>query len=591
MKKIIMLVLAAALLLAGASALADESVTLEVKTAKLPIYAADDPYLDSLGLAQEGDALPVLVLQVQKSLQVQVTVWPGKLANKRVSLSVDNTDVVRVRGNTLTGQMPGAAVLTIASEYDPSVTVQYRVAVIRPVSRITVTAAGNRVPVGGTLALTADFVPGNATMKEVTWSSANPQIASVDENGNVTGLKRGGTSITAAAKDGSNVRASFNILVAQSAEEIRLDRAEASVDAGRTVMLKATVLPADTNDKGVVWSSSDESVAVVSPAGRITGVALGDCEITCASASNDAVRAKATVHVLQPVTGITFSEPPEVYVGETGTLAWSVEPANASNPAIRLTSGNGKILTVSDDGTITGVKAGYANVKAVSTDGSNKQANVKVRILQHVTGVHMYRHTAYIDRGETATTSAVLEPSDATNHNMTWESADPAVAKVSPVAKQGNRVSVTGVSNGETTVTGTTEDGGFQASINVKIGDFSRMLKILHVSCGAKGKLSIKLKNVSDLPITYVRVDLEAFGADGKPVPINLKDGTNVVQATYHQKVEPGHQTTANQWSAKDLDPNASFSRMTFKVIEYQINNDWIKLLRTNRQLKAEYSN
>jgi len=297
------------------------------------------------------------------------------------------------------------------------------------------------------------------------------------------------------------------------------------------------------------------------------------------------------VHVLQPVTGIIFSEPPEVYVGETGTLAWSVEPANASNPAIRLTSGNGKILTVSDDGTITGVKAGYANVKAVSTDGSNKQANVKVRILQHVTGVHMYRHTAYIDRGETATTSAVLEPSDATNHNMTWESADPAVAKVSPVAKQGNRVSVTGVSNGETTVTGTTEDGGFQASINVKIGDFSRMLKILHVSCGAKGKLSIKLKNVSDLPITYVRVDLEAFGADGKPVPINLKDGTNVVQATYHQKVEPGHQTTANQWSAKDLDPNASFSRMTFKVIEYQINNDWIKLLRTNRQLKAEYSN
>ena len=109
MKKIIMLVLAAALLLAGASALADESVTLEVKTAKLPIYAADDPYLDSLGLAQEGDALPVLVLQAQKSLQVQVTVWPGKLANKRVSLSVDNTDVVRVRGNTLTGQMPGAA--------------------------------------------------------------------------------------------------------------------------------------------------------------------------------------------------------------------------------------------------------------------------------------------------------------------------------------------------------------------------------------------------------------------------------------------------------------------------------------------------
>ena len=349
--------------------------------------------------------------------------------------------------------------------------------------------------------------------------------------------------------------------------------------------------PADTNDKNVVWSSSDESVAVVSPAGRITGVALGDCEITCTSASGDAVRAKAAVHVLQPVTGITFGEPPVIYVGETGTLTWSVEPANASNPAVRLTSGNEKILTVSDDGTVTGVKAGCATVKATATDGSNKQGNVKVWIFQHVTGVHMYRHTAYIDVGETATTCAVLEPNDATNHNMTWEVADPAVARISPVANQGNRVAITGVSKGETSVTGTTEDGGFQASVNVKIGDFSRMLKLLHVSCGAKGKLSIKLKNVGDLPITYVRVDLEAFGADGKPVPINLKDGTNVVQATYHQKVEPGHQTTANQWSAKDLDPDAAFSKMTFTVIEYQINNDWIKLLRTNRQLKAEYEN
>ena len=94
-----------------------------------------------------------------------------------------------------------------------------------------------------------------------------------------------------------------------------------------SALLKATVLPNETNDKAVVWTSSDEKVAKVISNGLVTGVARGDCEIVCTSKNDANIWAKATVHVQQPVKKISFGDAPAVYAGETGTLTWKVEPA------------------------------------------------------------------------------------------------------------------------------------------------------------------------------------------------------------------------------------------------------------------------
>ena len=85
------------------------------------------------------------------------------------------------------------------------------------------------------------------------------------------------------AKDGGKVHSDFYMLVSQNAEQITLDKQELTVDTGRNALLKATVLPKETNDKAVVWTSSDEKVAKVNSNGLVTGVARGDCEIVCTS--------------------------------------------------------------------------------------------------------------------------------------------------------------------------------------------------------------------------------------------------------------------------------------------------------------------
>ena len=360
-------------------------------------------------------------------------------------------------------------------------------------------------------------------------------------------------------------------------------------------MLKATVLPKDTNDKNVVWSSSDDSVARVNAMGQVTGVALGECEIICTSKVAGEVQARAKVHVQQPVKKITFDPAPVVYAGETAVISWKVEPADASNPAVTLSTGNKKLLAGSNDegnvqATITCLQAGDTYVNAITTDGSNRQARLKVKVLQHVTGVHMRRRVAYVDLGMTSTTGAILEPDKASNHNMTWTSANPSVAAVEPEPKNSSRVKIKGVAMGETTVTGITEDGGFPASIRVKVGEWENSLKWVSAYWNGKGWLQFEVKNVSDLNITSITIEMECYDGDGKPQSVNTKDGSNVVKGVYNKPLAPGKTTYADQWKMQNYNKDIGLGGIIVRITEFQIDNDWVKTVRkNNKKMRTRY--
>ena len=596
MKKLLIPLLALTVLCLCAAALAEgeAAVNLELWKDKLPVYSEDDPYT-GLFTVQSGDPDPALspdifIIPVKKSYTLPVTVTPKNLKNKKIDLSAADEETVKVRGNSITGLKPGETVLTIASNEDPSVTLRYRVIVFQPVTKLTAASAEKTVNIGETVQLTAAYAPEDATVQQVTWKSLDERIAVVDENGVVTGVKRGNIRIVATAADGSKMRANISLKVTQKAEEITLNKSEITVDIGKNAVLKPTVLPRDTDNKAVEWSSSDESIAKVNNQGRVTGVATGDCEVICTSKSSGSVQARAIVHVQLPVKSIRLEEPPVVYAGESAKLTWTVEPVNATNPAITLKAGNEKILLVSDDGTLTGVKPGESYVNAASTDGSNRKARIKVIVRQHLTGVRMKRRTAYIDVKRTDSLGAIFTPDKYINRNMTWEVADESIATVKGDPKDPGRVKITGVRKGETTVTGTTEDGGLTTTFNVKIGNWSKALQIRKAEIDGRGNLLITVKNNSDsLMVNSVTIEIEAYNAKGKPVAINKKNGSNTVQATCKVKIGPGKSTPDNKWELIDYDDEAGFQRMTVRIVKYQIDNDWIMVIRKDDQPTYKY--
>ncbi|WP_288735907.1 Ig-like domain-containing protein [uncultured Parabacteroides sp.] len=164
---------------------------------------------------------------------------------------------------------------------------------------------------GETVQLTATVLPTDATDKTVIWSSSNNDIASVNDNGEVTAVGPGTATITATANDGSGKAASCRITVNEPytppaivhVTGISLDRETATIQKGSILQLSATVTPSNADDKTVRWESSNTDVATVDDNGKVTAIAPGTATITVTT-TDQRKTATCSVTVTDIATGI-----------------------------------------------------------------------------------------------------------------------------------------------------------------------------------------------------------------------------------------------------------------------------------------------
>ncbi len=150
--------------------------------------------------------------------------------------------------------------------------------VIEPVvaaTGVSVNPPTTTMLVNGTQYLTATVQPANATNQNVSWSSSNNSIATVDANGLVTGVSAGTATITATTDDGGFTdNCTVTVETATVAVTgVTVTPTTATVNVGNTQQITATVQPTNATNQNVSWTSSDNSVATVGANGLVTGVA------------------------------------------------------------------------------------------------------------------------------------------------------------------------------------------------------------------------------------------------------------------------------------------------------------------------------
>ena len=132
---------------------------------------------------------------------------------------------------------------------------------------------------GDTVTLIATIKPDNANTKTVIWTSSNLAVATVDDNGLVTAIATGETTITIHTRDG-NKTATCTVTVGISVTGITLNYETLTLVPEDTITLIATVLPDDATNKTVTWESSNPDVVTVNQEGMLTAVANGNTIIT-----------------------------------------------------------------------------------------------------------------------------------------------------------------------------------------------------------------------------------------------------------------------------------------------------------------------
>ena len=246
----------------------------------------------------------------------------GNLANRTVSWSSTNTAVATVSSSGLvTGVAIGGPVTIVASSegQDGSAVVTVTPP---PVATVTVAPANPTLTPGAVLQLVPTLLDASGatlTGRVVTWTSSNNGIASVSATGVVTGVALGGPVTITATSEGRTGTATVNV-VAPVVTSVSISPAATAVSSGGTTPLTAIVRDqsnAIMSGQVVTWTTSNASIATVSPTGVVTGVAAGGPVTITATVAGKSGTATVTV------TSSPCDASTPIVIGQTlgGTLA------------------------------------------------------------------------------------------------------------------------------------------------------------------------------------------------------------------------------------------------------------------------------
>lgn len=222
----------------------------------------------------EGNITIIYLKDTEETVQMHANILPED-ANQAVTWSVDRPEIAEIDENgVLTAKAPGDVIVTARSE-NYNISGFVGLTVVQLPTSVTIFGE-NTVDIGKTIQLSATVAPENAQDKSLTWSSGDPSIAEVDENGIVTGMGAGNVAIIAASNANPQLSRYYIITVTVPPIIISINTPGTTVlDIGGSVLLSTTITPANTSNKTVTWISSDTSVATVDANGVVTARASG----------------------------------------------------------------------------------------------------------------------------------------------------------------------------------------------------------------------------------------------------------------------------------------------------------------------------
>lgn len=365
------------------------------------------------------------------------------------------------------------------------------------------------VAAGKTVQLTLSIQPDYADNQTVTWTSSDETVATVNESGLVTGVKKGTATITATATDGSNVHGTcaLTVTAAPVVTDFEASMTEGLNASSATVNEKPAVKVGTSKKAGEMtitvgegaeslsfyaggWGGSDTTITLAAEGitlGSSTVTALG-CSVfsgtdTAFTVENEddylltvelsGVSSETTITLsastskrfiiwdamysvdstpVTPVypTSITLTGTSTISVGGTSQLTVGYE-SGVNVKKATFTSSDENVATVSSSGLVTGINVGSATITASAKSGESTYVSATLNITVSaiaVTSVSLNETTKSLEKGQSFNLVATISPEDATDKSVTWSSSDENVAIVS-------NGSVTAVGAGTATITAT----------------------------------------------------------------------------------------------------------------------------------------
>jgi Uncharacterized protein involved in cytokinesis, contains TGc (transglutaminase/protease-like) domain len=417
-----------------------------------------------------------------KELYVRITAPVN--SNDTITWSSSNQSVVAIssvlgggNGVRVVGLKKGTASVTAKTGSGRKMTYQITV-VPEGAQSIVLAKKQAALYVGGAVGLSAKILPKGCN-DTVLWRSADPSIATVDENGRVTAVSQGDTVITAySLMSGATDTASIHVMTKatvftwDTVPEGLTPRSvvKYAIGQGDTKPLYVRIdAPADCNDT-VSWTNSNKKAvemiqySATDKMVQIRGLANGTSKITAKTGSGKTVVYQITV-LAKTGQYITLNKHDAVlYTGSTLSLSAKVDPRGTS--VVMWRSSNPEIASVDENGKVTAKSNGSAVITAYFGYENKHIDQAMIRVITKATAVDVSASSVSLAVGESIAVSATVTPAGC-GDSVTWTTSNKAVA-TAVSADGGNTVTITGVKAGSCTVKVKTGSGKYK-NITVKV--------------------------------------------------------------------------------------------------------------------------
>ncbi len=503
-------------------------------TATCPVTVTENP-VTSVTLNRS-----TATLKATETVQLSGSVLPANASNKDLVWTTNDEHIATVSESGLvTAVAVGEVTITATSQSTPDISATCQVSVVpTPVASITLSQTSVSLKATETVSLTATVAPETATVKDVTWTSDNPKVATVDENGVITAVTAGEAVITVTATDGSGVFNTVKVQVEPIYAESITIVAEGSTTLrdGETVQLRAVFVPENTTDKRVTWDAGTEINSTIDENGLFTAGSVPRLVgVVARSIGTPGVSGSIEINVVEtPVESVEItSEPLVLLPGESKEVTVSVNPSTATDKTITWSVSDESIIKLqkfdSSVAVINAIAPGQAYLYAKASNGVNTSLMVTVNTIP-VSEIILSKQELRLNVSETYQFEANVLPANANNKAIRWESSN---AEIGTVDETGF---FTAIAPGETVITcyATDESGVSTQCQTVVIQPVTSIMLNEHKLELEKDKsiqlvATIEPVNATDKRVTWSSSEPEIVSVNEAGVIKALKEGEAII--------------------------------------------------------------
>ncbi len=350
---------------------------------------------------------------------------------------------------------------------------------------------------------------------KLSWYSAFPNVATVDDNGLVT-IKGNGTTIIQVTNSEYNKKLTYTLKVDYKVKNIIPDTDKIVVGENKSYTLRYKVND-NANLKDIDWTSSSDEIFTVeniyTSSVTLTGKKNGKAKLIGVAKDGGGARIELDVEVGNMIKSLTFEKDTyTVEVGKSVKLNIIKDPIDSNEGIIFDAGGTNGKAEITEDGVLTVKQSGTFNVFAYPASTYSIYAKAKIIGIETT----LNKKSMHLTKGKSEDLILTTYPND---YNPQWESDKPSVARVDSNGK------VTAVSDGQAKITVTTSNG-LKAECIVTVGDYIRGDLTRNGSIEVSDATEALLKTIEELDTTEEDLLIADFDENGK---INASDATEIL--------------------------------------------------------------